>query len=52
LQALLLEHLHLLIKSSSIKCPFIQLSVQFPKSKYIGPESLQVKQLLLSADAD
>ena len=36
----------------SVKCPFIHSSVQFPKSKYIGPESLQVKQLLLSVVAD
>ena len=43
---LILLHLHLYIPSESKKFPLVQVSTQFPKSKFF--ESLQVKQLLLS----
>ena len=46
LHAILVEHLHLLIEFSS-KYPLLQISLQFPKSKYFAPTSGHFKQLLL-----
>ena len=44
---MLFVHLHFLIECS-MKNPLLQLFLQFPKSKYIVPVFLHVKQLLFS----